>query len=96
MEALEAITKIGGFNQGFLMQHYNKCSPYSGPHRHKDDAIYNFFSSVPAHNGTTSIELILVTKTLLTNVYMIESNSSLNISNILQDRYHERGIPINI
>ena len=78
------------------MRQSNKWFPYSGPHRHKDDAIKVFLSSVLSHNGTTTVELIVGPKTLLTDVYSIGSNSYLNIYKVLQDRFRKRGIPINI
>ena len=78
------------------MSKSNKCFPYSDPHQHEDDAIYTFFSSVKYHNGTTNVEIIVGTKTLLTDVYAVGSNSGLIIAKVPQDRFRERGIPINI
>ena len=43
IKTLEAITRLGGFNQRLLMRQYNKKFPHSGPHRHKDDAIDTLF-----------------------------------------------------
>ena len=96
MKTSEASTKLGGFKQLFQMLHSNKRLSYSEPQKNDDDAINNFFSSVRAHDGTTPIELIIDTETLLTNVYAIGSKSSLNIAKVLQYRFREGGITINI
>ena len=78
------------------MSKYDKCFPYSGPQRHKGDSIDTFFSSVKSHDSNTDVEIIVGTKTLLTDVYAIVSKSGLKISKVLQDRFYECGIPINI
>ena len=96
MKTLYATTQLGNLNQQFSIQNSNKLFPYSGPQQHKDGAIDTFFLLVPAHDFTTDVELIAVTKTLLANVYAIGSNSGLNISMVLQYRFHQRGILINI
>ena len=74
----------------------NKRFLYSGTHQQKDYDNGTLFSSVPANGGTTADELIFSTKTLHTNVFAIWSKSSLNISKVLQDRFREHGIPMNI
>ena len=96
MKTLDSTTQLGGFDQRLPMRQYNKCFSYNGFHQHEDDAIDTFFSSVKSHDGTTAVELIVGTKTLLTDVYAIGSNSGLNISKVLLDCFRERGIPINI
>ena len=96
MKTLEDMTQLGGFNKRLLMRQSNKHFPYSGPHLNKDDAIDTFFSSVKSHNGTTDVEVIVGTKTLLTDVYAIASKSDLNISKFLQYLFYKRGIPISI
>ena len=96
MNTLEAMTKPGGFNQFRLMRKYNKRFPYIGPHQHEDDAIYNFLSLLKYHDSTNDVELIVDTNTILVGVYAIGSNSVPNIAKFLQDRFCERGIPINI
>ena len=96
MKTIEATPQLGGFNQHLPMRQSNNCFPYSRPRRHKDDAIDNFFSSVQDHNGTTTVEIIVGTNTLLTDIYTRGYNSGLNISKFLQCRFRERGIPINI
>ena len=96
MKTLEANTQLGGFNKFPQMRQSNKSFPYSGTHWHEDDTINNFLSSVQAHYGTTVVEIIVGTKTLLKDVYTIGSKSGLNIAKVLQDRFRERGIPINI
>ena len=58
--------------------------------------LSTLFLSVPAHDSTTSVELIARTKTLLTDVYAIGSNYGLNISKVLQEWFREHGILINI
>ena len=70
MNTIEATSQLGGFNQHLPTRQPNKRFPYSGPHRHEDDTIGNFLSSVRAQNVTTTIELI-VANTLLTDVYSI-------------------------
>ena len=74
----------------------NKWFPYSGPRQQKDDAINTFFSPVRAQDGTTVVEIIFGTKTLLTDVYAIGSRSGLKIAKVLQDGFRKGGIPINI
>ena len=96
MKNLEAMTQLGGFNQRLPMRQFNKSFPYSVPHPHEDDAIYSFFSSVKSHDSTTTVELIVGNKTLLTYVYAIGYKSALNIAKFLRDRFRERGITINI
>ena len=96
MNTLEDTTQLGGFIQRLPIRQSNKCFPYSGHHQHEDDPIGTFFSSVKYHNVITAFELIVVTKTLLTDVYAIGSNSVLNIDKVLQDRFCDRGIPIKI
>ena len=96
MKTLEATNQLGGFNQCLPMSKSNKIYPYSESHQRKDDAIDTLFYSVKYHNGTTVIELIVGTKTILTDVYAIGSKSGLNIANFSQDRFRERGIPIKI
>ena len=96
MKTLEDMTQLGGFNQRLLMRQSNKHFPYSGPHLNKDDAIDTFFSSVKSHNGTTAVEIVVGTKTLLTDVYAIGSKSGLNTAKFLQCGFCECGIPINI
>ena len=78
------------------MSKSNKIYPYSESHQRKDDAIDTLFYSVKYHDGTAAIELIVGTKTILTDVYAIGSKSGLNIANFSQDRFRERGIPIKI
>ena len=78
------------------MRKYNKCFPYSGPHRHEDDSIDTFFSSVKSHDSNTAVEIIVGTNTFLTGVYAIVYKSGLKIDKVLQDRFYEFGIPINI
>ena len=78
------------------MIHSNKCFPYKGPHKHGDDTINNFFYSVKSKNGTTFVELTVGTKKPPTDVYAIGSKSDLNIYKVLQERFHKRGITINI
>ena len=65
----------------------NKQFPYSGLHRHYDDAIDTILYSVHDHNGTATVEVIVSTKTIITDVYAIGSKSGLNIVNVLQDRF---------
>ena len=96
MKTLEATTQLGGFNQRLPMRKSNNRFPCIGPHRHEDDAIDTFFSSVKSHEGTTAVELIVGTKTLITYVYSVVSNSGLNIAKVLQERFRECGIPFNI
>ena len=78
------------------MIHSNKKFPYSRSQQHKFDTIDTFFSSVHAHDVTTTVELIVGTNTLCTDVYAIVSKLGLNITKVLQDRFRECGIPINI
>ena len=78
------------------MRKSNKRFPYRDPHQHEEDTIDTFLSSVKTHNGTTAVELIVRTKTLLTYVYAIWSKSGLNIAKFIQYRFREHGIPINI
>ena len=75
---LEDITQIGGFNQRLPMRQSNKRFPYGRPCKHKYDVINAFFYYVKSHNGTTTVELISGTKTLLTDVYAIGTKSGLN------------------
>ena len=96
MNTLEASTQLGGFNQRLTTRQSKKCFPYSGSHQHEVDTIWTFFSSVKVHDGTTAVELIVVTNTLLKDVYTIGSISGLNIAEVPQDRLREREIPINI
>ena len=65
------------------MRQYNTRFLYSGPHQNEEDSIKTFFSLVPAHDGTTSVELLVGTKTLLTEVYAIRTKSGLNIDKVL-------------
>ena len=78
------------------MMQSNKRFPYNRPLGHKDYAIDNFFSYVQAHDSTAAVETIVITKTLLTNVYAIGSKSGLNIVKVLQERFLKHGIPIDI
>ena len=78
------------------MRQYNKHLPYRRPNQHKDDNIDTFFYSVESHDGTTAVEIIVGTKTLLMYVYAIGYKSDLNRAKVLQDRFCERGIIINI
>ena len=71
MNTLEDTTQLGSFNQHLPMRQSNNSFSYSGPHRHEDDSIGIFFSSVPAHNGTTDVDLIVVTETFLNDLYAI-------------------------
>ena len=71
MKTLEATTKLGVFNHCLLMLQSNKLFPYSGSHRHRDDAIDTIFLLVLYHDGNTDVELIVGTNTLLTGVYAI-------------------------
>ena len=96
MKTLEATTQLIGFNKRLPMRQSNKRFPYSRPHQHEDDVIDTFFSLVKSHVGTTAVEIIVGTKTLLMDVYAIGYKSGLNISKFLQDQFSERGIPINI
>ena len=57
MKTLEAITKLGGFNQRLPVLHSNKRFPYIGLLRNEYDAIDTLFLSLPPHDGTTSVEL---------------------------------------
>ena len=77
------------------MRQSNKRFPYSGPHRHKDEAIENFLYSLKYHNDTTSVELNIGTKTLLVDFYTIGSKAGLNIAKVTQDHFCKRGIPVN-
>ena len=96
MKTLEATTQFGDFNLRLLMIQSNKRFPYIRHCQHKDDATDKFFSYVQEHYGTVAVELIVLTKTLLTNVYDIGSKSGLNIFKVLQDRFLKHIIPINI
>ena len=96
INTIEATTQISGFNQCPPTSQYNKRFPCRGPHWHKDGDIYNLFYSVKSHDGTISVELIFGTKTLTPDVYAIVSKSGLNIDQVLQERFRERGIPISI
>ena len=96
MKTLKAATLVGAFNQRLQTRHSNKRFPYSRPYKHEYDRINNFFSSVQANNITYSIELVVVTKTLLTDVYAIGSKSGLNIDKFFQEHFRERGITMNI
>ena len=96
MNTQEAKTQLGGFNQRLLMRQSNNHFPYSGTHQHKDESIDTFFSSVESHDVTINVELVVGTKTLLTDVYAIRSKSDLNIAKILLDRFREHRIPIKI
>ena len=89
MKTLKATTQIGGFSQHLPMRQYNKQFPYSGTRRNKDDAIDTFFSSLRAYDGTNNVEIIVGTKTLLTDVYAIESKSGINIAKVIQDHFCE-------
>ena len=71
MKTLEDTTQLGGFNKHLPMRNSNKKLPISGTHRNEDDAIDTFLSLAPAHDGTTTAELIFRTKTLITHVYAI-------------------------
>ena len=88
MKTLEATIQLGGFNQNLPMRQYTRRFPYSGTHQHEDDAIGNFFYSVKYKYGTTTVELIFGTKTILPDVYSIVSKSVLNIAKVLQDHLH--------
>ena len=90
METLEAPTQLGGFNQHLLMRQYNNCLSYSGTHQHEDDAIDTFFPLVKSH------EIMVDTKTLITDVDAIGSKSDLNIPKVIQECFHERVIPVSI
>ena len=96
MKTLKATTQLGGFNQHLLMIKSNNNFTYSGPHQHEYDSITTLLSSLQDHNDTTSVEIIFGTKTLLTDVWAIWYKPGLNISKVFQDRFHERGISINI
>ena len=96
IKILEATTQLCDFNEHLPMKQYNKIFPYSGPHWHKDDAIDTFLFSVKAHNSTTAAKIIVGANTLLTDGYCIRSKSGLDISKVLQCRFHNHGIPINI
>ena len=78
------------------MRKYNKCFPYSGTHRHEDDSIATFFSSVKYYGSNNAVEVIVGTNTLLVGVYTMLSKSGPKIAKVLQDRFYECGIPINI
>ena len=58
--------------------------------------LTNFLSFVKTHDGNTTVELIVGTKKLLTVVHAIGYKSGLNIEKVLQDRFRESGIPLNI
>ena len=94
MKTLEATTQIGGFNQRLPMRKSNNRFPCIGPHRHEDDAIDTFFSSVKSHDETTAVKLVVGIKTLITDVYAIQSKSVLNISQFLQDWFRACRITI--
>ena len=96
MNTIKATTQLSGFNQRLLMRQSNKRFPYSGHHWNEDDAIDTFFSSVPSHYGTAFIEIIVGIKTLLNDVYVIVSNSGLNISKVIKYCFRNHGITINI
>ena len=82
MKTIEATTQLGGFNQSIPMRKSNKRFPYIKPHWHEDVAIITFWSSVLSHDGTTTVELIVGTKTLLTDVYAIGPKLGLDICQI--------------
>ena len=88
MKTPEATTQLGVLNKCFPMRKYNKCFPYSGPHRHEDDSIDTFFSSVKSHDRNNAVEIIVCTNTLLAGVYAIVSKSGLRIDKFLQDRFY--------
>ena len=71
MKTLEATTQLFGFNQCLPMRQSNQRLTYRGPHQHKYDVIDTLFYSVVIHNDTTSVELIVGTKILITDVYVI-------------------------
>ena len=85
MKTLEDTTKLDGSNQRLPMRKSNKRSPCSGPHQQEDNSIDTFFSSVKSHDETTAVKLVVGIKTLITDVYAIQSKSDLNISQFLQD-----------
>ena len=95
-KTLEATTQLGGLNQFLMMRQSNNILPYSGPHQYKDETINTLFYSVQDPDGTTAVEFIVRTKTLIMDVYAIGFKSGLNISKVLQDRFHKLGININI
>ena len=78
------------------MRQYNKRFPYIGPKRQGDDTIDTFFSSVKYHDSTTTVEIIFGTNAILADIYAIGSKSGLKIAKVIQDRFHECGITINI
>ena len=57
MKTLEAITKLGGFNQRLPDTTPRRLLPYIGLLRNEYDAIDTLFLSLPPHDGTTSVEL---------------------------------------
>ena len=73
MKTLEDTNQLDFLNQCLPMRKYNKFFPYRGPHQHEDDSLDTFFSSVKSHDSNTSLEIIVGTKTLLTDVYAIVS-----------------------
>ena len=77
------MNQLGVFNQCRLMRQSNNIFPYIGPHRHEDDTIDTFLFSLKSHDGTTNVEIIVGTKTLLMDVYAIGYKSGLNISKYL-------------
>ena len=85
MKTLEDTTQLGVLNQRLPMRKYNNCLPYRGPHQQDDYSFGTFFSSVKYHDRNTAVEIIVGTKTLLTDVYAIVSKSGLNIAKFLQD-----------
>ena len=96
MKTLDATTQLGVLNQRLLMIKYNNCFPYSGPHRHEDDYLGTFFSSVKSNDRNNADEIIVGTKTLLIDAYSIVYKSGLNIAKFLQDHFYQCVIPINI
>ena len=86
MKNLEATNQLGGFNQSIPMRQYNMRFPHSMTHWKEDFAIITFLSSVQSHDGTTTIELIVGTKTLLTDVYAKGNKSGLNAFQITSMR----------
>ena len=96
MKTIETTTQLGGSNQRLQKGQSHKSFPCSSPHQHKDDVINNLLSTVWSHDGNIAIELIVGTRTLLMDLYDIVSKSGLNVANFIQDRFRNRGIPINI
>ena len=96
IKTLEAATQLVSFNQRLTMRHHNRIFPYNAPHRHENDTINTFLSFSRTHYGTITVKLIVVTKTLLTDVYAMGFKLGLNVAKVLQDQFRKCGTPIKI